>query len=124
MKCPICDIEMKIAEREGVEIDYCPQCRGVWLDRGELEKIIARVESPESSGRGQDEDDEGDEDDREEDDRDRYAGRDSRRGRDGDSRRDDQNRRDDQYSRTEQPRSGGQKREGFLSNLFEMFGGD
>ena len=41
MKCPICDIELKTSDREGVEIDYCPQCRGVWLDRGELEKIIA-----------------------------------------------------------------------------------
>ena len=51
MKCPICDIEMRITEREGVEIDYCPQCRGVWLDRGELEKILARVESQQSRGR-------------------------------------------------------------------------
>lgn len=43
MKCPICnDVELKIAERQGVEIDYCPQCRGVWLDRGELDKIIER----------------------------------------------------------------------------------
>ena len=42
MKCPICDIEMRISDREEVEIDYCPQCRGVWLDRGELEKIIAQ----------------------------------------------------------------------------------
>ena len=45
MKCPICSVEMKLAQREDVEIDYCPQCRGVWLDRGELEKIIARMES-------------------------------------------------------------------------------
>ena len=52
MKCPICDIEMRIAEREGVEIDYCPQCRGVWLDRGELEKLIAQVESSGYSERG------------------------------------------------------------------------
>lgn len=43
MKCPICrDVDLKIAERQGVEIDYCPECRGVWLDRGELEKIIER----------------------------------------------------------------------------------
>jgi Zn-finger nucleic acid-binding protein len=43
MKCPICaEIELKIAERDGVEIDFCPECQGVWLDRGELDKIIVR----------------------------------------------------------------------------------
>jgi len=49
MKCPVCNIELKMTEREGVEIDYCPQCRGVWLDRGELDKIIERSASRESS---------------------------------------------------------------------------
>ncbi|MGR3761896.1 TFIIB-type zinc ribbon-containing protein [Roseobacteraceae bacterium NS-SX3] len=42
MKCPIDGTELKMADRAGVEIDYCPQCRGVWLDRGELDKIIER----------------------------------------------------------------------------------
>lgn len=42
MKCPVCRSELKITDRQGVEIDYCPQCRGVWLDRGELDKIIER----------------------------------------------------------------------------------
>ncbi|MBI5083169.1 MAG: zf-TFIIB domain-containing protein [Acidobacteria bacterium] len=42
MNCPTCKVELKIADRQGVEIDYCPQCRGVWLDRGELDKIIER----------------------------------------------------------------------------------
>ena len=42
MKCPIDDVELVIAERQGIEIDYCPKCRGVWLDRGELDKIIER----------------------------------------------------------------------------------
>ncbi|MDZ7363763.1 MAG: zf-TFIIB domain-containing protein [candidate division KSB1 bacterium] len=42
MKCPVCNVELKMAERQGVEIDYCPQCRGVWLDRGELDKIIEK----------------------------------------------------------------------------------
>jgi Zn-finger nucleic acid-binding protein len=46
MKCPACQIELKMADRQGIEIDYCPQCRGVWLDRGELDKIIERS-SPE-----------------------------------------------------------------------------
>lgn len=42
MKCPTCILELKMSERQGVEIDYCPKCRGVWLDRGELDKIIER----------------------------------------------------------------------------------
>ncbi len=42
MRCPLCNLEMRISEREGIEIDYCPQCRGIWLDRGELDKIIER----------------------------------------------------------------------------------
>ena len=43
MKCPICiEPDLVMAERQGVEIDYCPKCRGVWLDRGELDKIIER----------------------------------------------------------------------------------
>lgn len=42
MRCPSCDSELKISDRQGVEIDYCPKCRGVWLDRGELDKIIER----------------------------------------------------------------------------------
>lgn len=45
MNCPICNVPLNIAERQGVEIDYCPQCRGVWLDRGELDKIIERLAS-------------------------------------------------------------------------------
>jgi uncharacterized protein len=44
MKCPIDDTELMMSERSNVEVDYCPKCRGVWLDRGELDKIVARVE--------------------------------------------------------------------------------
>lgn len=44
MKCPACpDTVLVMSERQGVEIDYCPQCRGVWLDRGELDKLIDRA---------------------------------------------------------------------------------
>ena len=39
MKCPICNLTMLVGDRNGVEIDYCPQCRGVWLDHGELNKL-------------------------------------------------------------------------------------
>jgi Zn-finger nucleic acid-binding protein len=42
MKCPACDETLVMADRSGVKIDYCPKCRGVWLDRGELDKIIER----------------------------------------------------------------------------------
>lgn len=43
MKCPTCkDPNLVIAERSGIEIDYCPECRGIWLDRGELDKILER----------------------------------------------------------------------------------
>jgi len=44
MKCPVCvEPELVMSERQGVEIDYCPKCRGVWLDRGELDKVIERA---------------------------------------------------------------------------------
>ena len=42
MNCPVCRVPLAMSERQGIEIDYCPQCRGVWLDRGELDKIIER----------------------------------------------------------------------------------
>ncbi|WP_269532766.1 zf-TFIIB domain-containing protein [Chitinimonas sp. BJYL2] len=43
MQCPVCkDTQLVMSERAGVEIDYCPQCRGIWLDRGELDKILER----------------------------------------------------------------------------------
>ena len=43
MKCPRCQVDLAISDRQGIEIDFCPQCRGVWLDRGELDKIIERA---------------------------------------------------------------------------------
>lgn len=43
MNCPVDATPLAMADREGIEIDYCPKCRGVWLDRGELDKIIERV---------------------------------------------------------------------------------
>jgi uncharacterized protein len=48
MKCPVCTtVNLVMSDRQGVEIDYCPECRGVWLDRGELDKIIERSASQE-----------------------------------------------------------------------------
>lgn len=44
MDCPVCrDVKLAMTDRQGIEIDYCPQCRGVWLDRGELDKLIERA---------------------------------------------------------------------------------
>lgn len=42
MLCPVCKVGLHMSDRQGIEIDYCPQCRGIWLDRGELDKIIER----------------------------------------------------------------------------------
>lgn len=43
MKCPVCsNVSLVMSDRQGIEIDYCPECRGVWLDRGELDKVIER----------------------------------------------------------------------------------
>lgn len=55
MKCPTCtDTSLVMSDRQGVEIDYCPQCRGVWLDRGELDKLIERSQAmtPARAGQG------------------------------------------------------------------------
>lgn len=50
MKCPTCpDTRLVMSERQGVEIDYCPHCRGVWLDRGELDKLLERAAAQSAS---------------------------------------------------------------------------
>ena len=54
MKCPADDTTLVMAERQGVEIDYCPTCRGVWLDRGELDKIIDRAADDDDDDRRRD----------------------------------------------------------------------
>ena len=56
MKCPSCLVDLIISERKNIEIDFCPKCRGVWLDRGELDKMIelsASFEANVSSGKSQ-----------------------------------------------------------------------
>lgn len=50
MLCPSCKVDLVMTERQNIEIDYCPKCRGVWLDRGELDKIIEKsVTQPQPS---------------------------------------------------------------------------
>jgi Zn-finger nucleic acid-binding protein len=51
VNCPVDNTALQMTERQGVEIDYCPKCRGVWLDRGELDKLIERAASWEASER-------------------------------------------------------------------------
>lgn len=51
MNCPACSETLLMTERSGVEIDYCPKCRGVWLDRGELDKIVERTDGGSASAR-------------------------------------------------------------------------
>lgn len=93
MKCPIDDALLAVTERSGVEIDYCPQCRGVWLDRGELDKIIDRAPDsrvPEYPAPPP---------------RDSHHGRSDSQPNRGDSRHD---------------RGGKRRREGFLGDLFDF----
>ena len=111
MKCPVCDVTLSISSRDGVEIDFCPQCRGVWLDRGELDKIIERnaaitsgfapavaPSAPPAASRDDDRDRYRD-DDRRYDDRDRY--------------RDDDRRYDDRDGKKRKKRS-------FLEDIFDF----
>jgi Zn-finger nucleic acid-binding protein len=102
MKCPNCEETLVMTERQGVEIDYCPKCRGVWLDKGELDKIIEKSLSAESSQQLKSQD-----------------GKRSREHDDGDDDDDDEgffsrNRRNDNKSNPN-PRKGG-----FLGNLFDF----
>ncbi len=93
MMCPSCHATLEIAERQGIEIDYCPRCRGVWLDRGELDKIIERS----ASGRFEDE-------------------RPRDQARYPDDRRFDRRRDDDD----DDDRRRGRRRGGFLGELFDF----
>ncbi len=57
MKCPIDNSDLVMSDRQGIEIDYCPKCRGVWLDRGELDKIIERSASDDGPRQSRSDDD-------------------------------------------------------------------
>jgi Zn-finger nucleic acid-binding protein len=97
MKCPIDDEVLLVSSREGIEIDHCPTCRGVWLDRGELDKIIERAAPAVVGDRGG----------RERDDRD---DRDRPRERD----------RDDRYYDDDSRYRGKKKRRSFLDDIFDF----
>ena len=57
MKCPHCSVNLLMTDRQGIEIDCCPDCRGVWLDRGELDKLVERSNAQIESIRRRDDDD-------------------------------------------------------------------
>ncbi|NJM35288.1 MAG: hypothetical protein HC850_11900 [Rhodomicrobium sp.] len=96
MKCPVDGEALTMSDRNGVEIDYCPKCRGVWLDRGELDKIIER-QAALSGGPASREGDRG------------YDNRQFRYGDDDD---------DDDYDRRGQHPQG--RRRGFLGDIFDF----
>lgn len=101
MKCPVCkDTTLLMSERQGVEIDYCPECRGVWLDRGELDKLIAGEEKAYAGNQQSAPDNQ------------RYV----------DDNHNNRHCHDDRHDKHSQPRR--HKRESFLGEIFEMFGDD
>jgi uncharacterized protein len=95
MKCPNCEETLVMTERQGVEIDYCPKCRGVWLDKGELDKIIERSESSQASQQ--------------------LNQREDRR-----TRRDDDDDDDDGFFGGNRGNNPNRRRGGFLGNLFDF----
>jgi uncharacterized protein len=98
MKCPNCDSVLQITERHNVEIDYCPSCRGVWLDKGELDKVIEYASRNMPGGYKDDDDDD---DDR----RKSYRGQEPDYGK----------RRDDSYGYDKN-----KKKKNFLGDLFDF----
>jgi len=108
MKCPVCsDQVLTMSERQGVEIDYCPGCRGVWLDRGELDKLIEKSEAaappapPAPSPRS---------DDRNPRDDDRYARGDDRH----------EKRYEERFDRSYDHRRPKKKKSSFLSEIMDF----
>ena len=51
MLCPVCKVDLLLSEKQGIEIDYCPKCRGIWLDRGELDKLVEKSANVEDNFR-------------------------------------------------------------------------
>ena len=114
LKCPVCkDVTLLMSEKNGVEIDYCPECRGIWLDRGELDKIMDRArdarDSYDDEYRGRRSDD-------------RYE----RDNRDYREQREYRDRRDYHEGSYDYDKKGKRKKSptSALSDILEIFGGD
>ena len=103
MKCPVDGETLVMADRSGVEIDYCPKCRGIWLDRGELDKILDRS-APQTSAQPT----------HREERRDDHGRGDYGRG------HSDRDHSDRGYARSDDRAYGKRTREGFLSDLFDF----
>lgn len=104
LNCPIDGTELRISDRQGIEIDYCPKCRGIWLDRGELDKLLERSAQVTAS----------DAPARVSSDRERDRDRDYDRDRDRDrGRSDDDYRRPSDHDR-------GRRRRSFLDDIFDF----
>ncbi|MHB0935465.1 MAG: TFIIB-type zinc ribbon-containing protein [Armatimonadota bacterium] len=112
MNCPVCDAPLRAIHKYGVEVDICPGCKGVWLDRGELEKII---EMEATGGPSQDA---APIDNRPREPQPRYQG--ERRYRDDDDDDDDDRKRRPQYDQHGRPHK--KRRESWFSELFDGFG--
>ncbi|MCA0272196.1 MAG: zf-TFIIB domain-containing protein [Proteobacteria bacterium] len=106
MQCPVDNTQLQMMDRQGVEIDYCPKCRGVWLDRGELDKLIERAAPPVALS----------EPARAEAPRE-YRGETPREYREEPRHRDDRDYRDDDRYGHGKPY---RKRKGFLSEIFDF----
>ncbi|MGE0878296.1 MAG: zf-TFIIB domain-containing protein [Acidimicrobiia bacterium] len=102
MNCPFCSTPLRVVNRQGIDVDWCPDCKGIWLERGELEKLIERNDDRDDRDR-----EDRDREDRDRDDRDlRY-------------RRDDRYERYERYEREPQY-TGKRKKKSFLSEIFEF----
>ena len=117
MRCPTCDdVTLVISSREGIEIDHCPECRGVWLDRGELDKILERAAPSIVGSAPAAPPQERPRDDR---DRDRYRDDDRDRYRPDDRYRDDRDR--DRYRSEDRYRYDKRKKKrSFLEDIFDF----
>lgn len=108
MKCPVCkDVTLLMTEKKGVEIDYCPECRGIWLDRGELDKLIEKEENYNKEHYGERRS--------EKDYRDHYEHKSDKHY--NDDYYDDRDYKSDKYRHR-------RKKESFMGEIFDIFGGD
>ena len=109
MKCPVCkDVNLLMSEKKGVEIDYCPECRGIWLDRGELEKLIEKEETYNREHY--------------EYKRESKEYRDNKYAEENHYHDDDYAYDDKYYKNSKYPRR--RKKESFMGEIFDIFGGD
>ena len=105
MKCPVCkDVTLLMSERQGIEIDYCPECRGIWLDRGELDKILEKEKSYRQKHDSYDED---------------YDKKHYKYDKEYDKKYEHNEHYYDEHSKHKHPRK--RKKESFMEDIFDIF---